>query len=105
MATAPARAATTKDDARHSGKLLLRMPSELHGDLAKAAEREGTSLNAYITQTLSESLNGNANGDRRPAAASPGPSRFMRIAVIVDLVMVAIATAAAIALLIVAWPS
>jgi hypothetical protein len=104
MASAPARAPTPKDDSRHSGKLLLRMPSELHGELAKAAEREGTSLNAYITQTLSESLNGN----RRPAAPlppAPGPSRFLRIAVIVDLVMVAIATAAAVALLIVAWPS
>jgi HicB family len=104
MASAPARAATPKDDARHSGKLLLRMPSELHGELAKAAEREGTSLNAYITQTLAASLNGN----HRPAAPpspSPGPSRFLRIAVIVDLVMVALATAAAVALLIVAWPS
>jgi HicB family len=95
MASAPAR-----QDTRHSGKLLLRMPSELHSELAKAAEREGTSLNAYITQTLSNSLDGTVE---RPAAP-PGPSRFLRIAVIVDLVMVAIATVAAVALLIVAWP-
>jgi hypothetical protein len=95
MASAPAR-----HDTRHSGKLLLRMPSELHSELAKAAEREGTSLNAYITQTLSNSLDGTV--ERPPAP--PGPSRFLRIAVIVDLVMVAIATVAAVALLIVAWP-
>lgn len=101
MAPAPARAATPtpKDDNRHSGKLLLRMPPALHGELARAAEREGTSLNAYITQTLSSALSGD-----QPRPAGPGPSRFLRIAVIVDLVMVAIATAAAVALLIVAWP-
>jgi len=102
MATsAAARPVTAKDENRHSGKLLLRMPPALHSDLAKAAEREGTSLNAYITQTLSSALNGEQPDPRRPASA---PSRFLRIAVIVDLVMVAIATAAAVALLIVAWP-
>jgi hypothetical protein len=97
MATA---AAKSKDEA-HSGRLLLRMPPELHSELARAAEREGQSLNAYITSTLAGSLGG---GAPRSAAPTPGPSRFMRIAVIADLVMVAIATIAAIALLIVAWP-
>jgi hypothetical protein len=97
--TAPARPATPKDDNRHSGKLLLRMPPALHGELAKAAEREGTSLNAYITQTLSSALE-----DEQPRRTETGPSRFLRMAVIVDLVMVALATAVAVALLIVAWP-
>ena len=100
MATPPAHAATSKDEASHSGRLLLRMPPSLHGELAHAAEREGTSLNAYITQTLSDAL----RGETRPAASSPSPSRFLRVAVIVDLLMIAIATAAAVALLIVAWP-
>jgi hypothetical protein len=96
MGAAPARA--SKEDAGHSGRLLLRMPPELHGELARAAEAEGTSLNAYITQTLSESL----NGDERPAPH--GASRVLRIAVLADLVMVAIATIAVVALVIVAWP-
>jgi hypothetical protein len=99
MATATAHTKTPKEDASHSGKLLLRMPPALHSDLARAAEREGTSLNAYITQALSSALN------RGPArSAPPGPSRFLRIAVLVDLVLVAIATAAAVSLLLVAWP-
>jgi RNA polymerase sigma-B factor len=98
MATAPAARAKPKDDAQHSGRILLRMPPALHNELAQAAEREGTSLNAYITQTLSKSL----SDDERPHAPG-GPSRFIRIAVIVDLVMVAAATVAAVALLIVAW--
>jgi hypothetical protein len=83
------------------------MPPTLHSQLARAAEREGSSLNAYITQTLSDSLNG---GDPRVApppapthapAPAPAPSRFLRIAVIADLILVAVATVAAVALLIV----
>ena len=99
MATAPATRAKPKDDAQHSGRLLLRLPPTLHGELAQAAEREGKSLNAYITQALSQSLS-----DDEPARAPAGPNQFMRIAVIVDLVMVAIATVTVIALLVVAWP-
>jgi hypothetical protein len=102
MAAAPARA-TPKEDSRHSGKLLLRMAPALHGELARAAEREGMSLNAYITQTLSDSL---ADGEQpaRPGPAA-GHSRFLRVAVLVDLVLVAIATVAVVALVIVAWPT
>lgn len=96
MATAPAARAEPKD---HSGRLLLRMPPELHSELARAAERDGTSLNGYITRVLSDTVDPD-NAPQPPARTS----RFLRIAVIVDLVMVAIATAAAVALLIVAWP-
>ena len=100
MATAPAGRAKTEDE--HSGRLLLRMPPALHSELARAAERDGSSLNAYITQTLSDSLNGSE--PHAPTAPAPGHNRFLRIAVIADLIMVAIATVAAVALLIVAWP-
>jgi hypothetical protein len=97
MATAPATRAKPKDDnAQHSGRLLLRLAPALHGELAQAAEREGMSLNAYITRVLSESL--------LEDEQAPAPNRFMRIAVIVDLVMVAIATATVVVLLIAAWP-
>ena len=97
MAMAPAERTKPTDDAQRSGRLLLRLSPALHNELAQAAERECTSLNAYITQVLSESV----SDDKPPPS---GPSRFMRVAVIVDLVMVAVATVAAVALLIVAWP-
>jgi hypothetical protein len=95
MAMATAARAKSKEDPQHSGRLLLRLPPALHTELAQAAERECVSLNAYITQALSESL----SDDERPG----GLNRFLRTAVIVDLVMVAVATVAAVALLIVAW--
>jgi predicted HicB family RNase H-like nuclease len=38
----------------YSGKLVLRMPKQLHADLAAAAEREGMSLNSYLVYLLAE---------------------------------------------------
>src|SRR5438552_14195232 len=38
--------------ARHSGRLLLRMPAGLHEDLAGASDRNGVSLNQFITSVL-----------------------------------------------------
>ena len=38
--------------ATHSGKFMVRLPRSLHRDLARSAEREGTSLNAYVTALL-----------------------------------------------------
>lgn len=38
----------------YSGKLVLRMPKQLHADLAAAAEREGVSLNQYLVYLLAE---------------------------------------------------
>ncbi len=99
MATARAEHAKPKDDAHHSGRLLLRLPPAMHSELAQAAERECTSLNAYITQALSASLS-----DFEALHAAGGPSRFMRIAVIIDLVIVGVATLSAVALLIAALP-
>jgi hypothetical protein len=97
MATAPARRAKASDeDSGHSGRLLLRMPPELHGELARAAERDGSSLNAYITRVLSDAV---GRGVPRPPA---GGSRLLRYAIIADLVLVAVAAIAAVALLIAA---
>ena len=101
MATASARRAKTTEppgeDASHSGRLLLRMPPALHSDLARRAERDGSSLNTYITGIL-----GDAVGRSSPRRVSG--NRLLRIAVIVDLVLVAIAATVAVALLIAAWP-
>jgi hypothetical protein len=103
MATArakPKRETEPEQASSHSGRLLLRMPPSLHAELAEAADREGQSLNAYITGVLADRPGDDApaNPDARP------PSRVIRTAVIVDLVLVAIAAVVAIALLVVAWP-
>lgn len=39
---------------QYSGKFVVRLPKSLHRDLVEAAEREGTSLNAYVTYLLAE---------------------------------------------------
>ena len=97
MATARAeRVKASEEDGRHSGRLLLRMPPALHSDLAEAAERDGSSLNAYITSILANST---GRGEPRPSGG-----RLLRYAVIADLVLVAVAALVAVALLIAAWP-
>ncbi|MGE5691473.1 MAG: toxin-antitoxin system HicB family antitoxin [Pseudomonadota bacterium] len=83
-----------EDAPRHSGRLLLRMPPELHGELAERAERDGVSLNQLITRLL-------AAGVRTPSARER-PSRGLRIALAVNLVLVAILAAAALVLVVVA---
>jgi len=106
MALAQTRGATADappdKDASHSGRLLLRMPPLLHAELARAAEHDGVSLNAFITRALAGSLEPD-----RPPGQDPGPdrgSRLLRFAVIADLVLVAVAAIVAVALLLVAWP-
>ena len=39
-----------------SGKLILRMSSELHGKVAMAATDSGTTINEFITRTLAAAL-------------------------------------------------
>lgn len=39
-----------------SGKLILRMPSELHGRIAMAAADNGATINEFINRTLSSAL-------------------------------------------------
>ena len=40
----------------HSGRLLLRMPRTLHAELTRLAEREGVSLNQFITDALASAV-------------------------------------------------
>jgi antitoxin HicB len=54
--------------ATHSGRLLLRMPKTLHADLTRASEREGVSLNQFITDVLAAAVAWRAG----PAASRPG---------------------------------
>jgi antitoxin HicB len=39
-------------DPKYSGRVLLRMPVTLHAELARGADREGISLNAFMTNAL-----------------------------------------------------
>jgi HicB family len=103
--------------ARHSGKLLVRMPATLHDELARAAEVEGVSLNQWITSALASAVGWRTSGERpAPAAqgsdappgttAEPAPvlsPRLTRVALAANLVVVVIAAIAAIALLVAAW--
>ena len=113
MATAETEAATS-----HSGKLLVRMPRTLHAELAAAAEGEGVSLNAFIVGALGGAVAWRADAPAAaaapptaapPAEASPPravtPSRTLSVALVVNLVVVVLAAAAAVALVIAAWPS
>lgn len=40
----------------HSGKLNLRLPRSLHGELARAAGHDGVSLNQYIVMLLAQGV-------------------------------------------------
>src|SRR5437763_10546025 len=89
----------------YSGRLLLRMPRTLHEELAKASERDGVSLNQFITGVLAASVDWrNANGEPGESARRRRP-RGMALLLAVNLVLVGLAAAAAIGCLIAAWVS
>ena len=69
-----------------SGRLLLRMPPDLHAELTRAAEREGTSLNASITRRLTESVGwGEGAGQSEPERSRLLPALLIANAVVVGL--------------------
>jgi predicted HicB family RNase H-like nuclease len=96
-----------------SGRLLLRIPQGLHAELAHKADREEVSLNGLITGMLAgavgwqrdgvteEDASGQLTGAPRSQAAAR--SRFLPVAIIANIVVVALAAVAAIALLVLAW--
>jgi len=85
----------------HSGRLLLRMPKQLHAELAARSDREGVSLNQWIVAALSRAAAGEEPaGEERRARGIP---RELRVALIVNACVVAIAAAIAVALIIIAW--
>jgi hypothetical protein len=102
--------AEPKKAPKHSGKLLVRMPASLHDELAHAAEREGVSLNQFITGVLAGAVEWGAPEERAHArgegdATPSGTGRVTRIALVVNLAVVLVAGIAAIALLVIAWQS
>jgi len=94
----------------HSGRLLVRMPKSLHGDLVRVSEREGTSLNGYIVAALASSVAWRrsddttaADGHAGAARESTTPGRGLSLALTANMVVLAVAAAIALALLITAW--
>jgi HicB family len=81
-----------------SGRLLLRMPPGLHGELAREAERQGSSLNGYIIARLTESVGwSDAPGDVRSTGHRDG--QMLTWLLVANVVAVAIAGLAAVAIL------
>lgn len=91
--------------AGYSGRLLLRMPRTLHEELAKASDRDGVSLNQFITGILASAVDWKQDGVASPPAAVQGRSRKMAVLLTINLVLVGLAAAAAIGFLIAAWLS
>ncbi len=99
--------APSKRAPSHSGKILVRMPASLHDELARAAAREGVSLNQLITGVLAGAVEWGAAGEDGVRLSTQSthaghPGRVTRIALIANFVVVLIAAIAAIALLVVA---
>jgi hypothetical protein len=98
----------------YSGRVLLRMPEELHAELARASESEGVSMNAFITAALANAVGWRRGtrprGGRRarttstppaPAAKAPRPRRrLVERLLVANLVVVAVVGGLAIALLV-----
>lgn len=95
----------SKKAAQHSGKLLVRMPATLHDELARAAEREGVSLNQLITGVLAGAVEWGTDEERirLQGQASAAGGRVTRMALLANFVVVVVAAIAAITLLVIAW--
>jgi hypothetical protein len=89
--------AARRPERSRSGRLLLRMPEELHAELSRASERQGVSLNAFITATLAAAVGRKdalpaAQPGRRAkgaaAAAQPSRRRTLEVLLVLNLVVV-----------------
>lgn len=108
MGAAPSAAVEERDERAKpspSGRLLLRMPARLHAELARTAEREGVSLNQFITATLAARVGWGERSPAAPSVAASGDhrSRVVVAALIANVVVIGLAAIAAIAILLVAW--
>jgi RNA polymerase sigma-B factor len=101
--------APSKKAGGHSGRLLLRMPRPLHDDLAEAAEREGVSLNRFITDTLTAAIDRRETGGPGTAERSGDRTfearevpRWLPAAIVANIVVVVIAALVGLVLLVLA---
>jgi hypothetical protein len=74
------------------------MPKTLHAELAARSDSEGVSLNQFIVSALARAISGDVPA--APPAASDQRERSLRVALIVNAIIVGIAAATAIALLV-----
>jgi hypothetical protein len=106
MAASPSASVEPEERAKPapSGRLLLRMPAELHAQLARAAERDGTSLNGFITRALAARIGwGDEQAGDAPAAHDDRRTRLVLAALVANAIVIGLAAAAAIAILVLAW--
>ena len=75
------------------------MPPGLHGELARAAERQRTSLNGYIIARLTESVGWSEAADDTTASGARRDGRMLTWLLVANVVAVAIAGLAALAIL------
>lgn len=108
MTAAPSATEQPKRGAKASpsGRLLLRMPAALHAELARTAEREGVSLNQFITRTLAGRIGWGGESDERSGPfprPEDGRTRLIAVALVANAIVIGLAAAAAIAVLVLAW--
>ena len=80
------------------------MPPDLHAELARAAEREGTSLNGFIIASLTATVGGSATerADEADEAGRIRDGRTVTWLLVANVVAVSLAALAAIVILLVA---
>ena len=101
VASKPSGSREPSRESTHSGRLLLRMPRALHAQLAARSEAAGQSLDQYIVETLTGALEGETRADRPPEErAAP---RSLRLALVANAIVVALAAATCVVLLVVTW--
>jgi HicB family len=87
------------------------MPTTLHEELARASERDGVSLNQFITSVLAGAVGWRRDESDPAVAASAATTsnkskpRSLSVLLVANLVLVAAAAVAAIAFLLAAWLS
>ncbi len=99
------RSSRSRGPGDYSGRILVRMPSELHAQLAEAAQREDVSLNRYVNDALSSSVDGSgscAEAATPQADSRPARGRAVRLALATNLAVVVLAAIAAVVLLVLA---
>ena len=81
---------------------MLRMPPGLHAELARAAEREGTSLNGYIIARLGEAIARPSDRNSATAVSSDRSTRTLTWLLVANVAAVALAGLAALVIVLVA---
>jgi len=82
------------------------MPAGLHGELARASDREGVSLNQFITSVLAGAVGWGREGTSVAPGGSAVPkarTRWLTFLLAANLVLVAAAAISAIVFLVAAW--